>query len=75
MGISAASSPAGSKCTAGVGVAACASGMIARKRRKSPPARSIAAGNVSTQASAIFRMVDLCSPDFCAIIVPAMPDD
>jgi hypothetical protein len=39
------------------------------------PEISIAAGKVSTQAMAIFRIVDNCSPDPLAVIVPAMPDD
>src|SRR5271165_4694280 len=35
----------------------------------------IAAGKVSTQASAMLRTVDHCSPDPLAAMVPAMPDE
>src|ERR1700744_4009147 len=39
------------------------------------PESSIAAGRVSTQASAMLRIVDHCRPDPLAAIVPAIPDD
>ena len=35
----------------------------------------MAAGSVSTQASAILRTVESCSPEPFAAMVPAMPDD
>lgn len=41
----------------------------------SVPDSAIAAGRVSTQASAILRTVDHCRPEPFAAIVPAMPDD
>ena len=39
------------------------------------PDNAIAAGSVSTQASAMLRTVDHCRPEPFAAIVPAMPDD
>ena len=39
------------------------------------PDSVIAAGRVSTQAIAMLRIVDHCSPEPFAAIVPAMPDD
>jgi hypothetical protein len=41
----------------------------------SVPEITIAAGNVSTQASAMLRTVESCKPEPLAAIVPAMPDD
>ena len=35
----------------------------------------MAAGKVSTQASAMFRIVDICSPEPFAAMVPAMADE
>ncbi len=35
----------------------------------------MAAGNVSTHASAMLRTVDNCSPEPFADMVPAIPDD
>jgi hypothetical protein len=40
-----------------------------------PPASRMAAGMVSTHASARLRTVDICSPDPLLAIVPATPDD
>ena len=48
---------------------------IFENTRYKHPDRIIAAGSVSTQASAMLRMVDHCSPEPFAAIVPAMPDD
>ena len=39
------------------------------------PESIIAAGKVSTQASAMLRIVDHCSPDPLAAMVPAMPEE
>src|SRR5579883_100573 len=46
-----------------------------RIAQKMHPASSAAAGSVNTQASAMFRIVESCSPLPLAIMVPAMPDD
>ncbi len=35
----------------------------------------MATGNVRTQAIAMLRIVDHCSPDPLAVMVPAMPDE
>jgi hypothetical protein len=43
--------------------------------RYSIPEMIIATGNVSTQASAMLRIVDHCSPDPLAAMVPAIPDE
>jgi len=45
------------------------------KIRYRVPETIIAAGNVSTQASAMLRIVDHCSPDPLADMVPAIPDE
>ena len=45
-----------------------------RNSQNSPPESSAAAGNVKTQAMAILRRVDHCSPLPLATIVPAMPE-
>ena len=39
------------------------------------PASVIATGRVSSHASAMLRMVPPLTPERCASIVPAMPDD
>jgi hypothetical protein len=39
------------------------------------PEMIIAAGSVSTQASAMLRTVESCSPEPLAAMVPAIPDD
>lgn len=41
----------------------------------SEPDNSIAAGNVSTQASPMLRSVRICRPEPFAAIVPATPDE
>ena len=46
-----------------------------RKRKNRTPDSSIAAGRVSTQASAMLPTVDHCMPEPLATIVPATPDD
>jgi len=46
-----------------------------KNRKYRLPEIIIAAGRVSTQASAMLRIVDHCSPDPLAAMVPAMPDD
>ena len=46
-----------------------------RKRKYSVPESRIAAGSVSTQASAMLRSVDHWMPEPLAAIVPATPDD
>jgi hypothetical protein len=48
---------------------------IRENNRYSVPDSIIVAGSVSTQASAMLRMVDHCSPDPLAAMVPAMPDE
>ena len=39
------------------------------------PEITIAAGKVNTHAMAMLRIVDHCSPDPLADMVPAMPDE
>ena len=45
------------------------------KSQNRPPDRSAATGRVKTQASAISRNVDICSPLLFAAMVPATPED
>ena len=45
------------------------------KSQYSEPDNKIAAGSVSIQAISRLRMVDICSPDLLAAMVPATPDD
>ena len=46
-----------------------------RRMKYRMPARVIAAGSVITQASAMLRTVDICSPEPLAAMVPATPED
>src|ERR1039458_9853133 len=48
---------------------------ILENSKYSTPESIIAAGNVSTQASAMLRIVDHCNPDPLAAMVPAIPDE
>jgi hypothetical protein len=46
-----------------------------RNTKKRNAERAIAQGRVKTQASAILRRVDICTPEPLAAIVPATPEE